>query len=61
MNESLTCCFDGCGQPAEFQVIDENEPRYDIAETHACAVHLGALIGSVEPTAPVGPWRVFPI
>ena len=61
MTEKLICCFEGCGKPAEFKVFDSNEPRYDVAETHACEAHLGALIGSVEPTEPSGPFHVHPI
>jgi hypothetical protein len=61
MANELKCCFDGCGKLAEFKVFDSNEHRYDVAETHACDAHLGALIGSVEPTEPKGPWNVYPI
>ena len=55
----MKCCLEGCDGPAAFTIVGENETRYDVAETYACAKHIGDLLGSVEPTEPTGPWRIF--
>lgn len=52
------CCFLGCPKPAEFEIWDENERRPDIGATDACEDHVGALLGSLPPVEPTGPWRV---
>ena len=57
----LSCCFVGCNKEAEFLVIDTKEARYEYTETYSCEKHLGALIGSVEPTKPTGPWLIYPL
>jgi len=49
----------GCQADAEYEIFDENERRPDCGYTDACAKHVGELLGSVPPTQPVGPWRVF--
>ncbi len=41
----LQCCFIGCGEPAEFEIIDQADRRPDCAVTHACEMHVGALLG----------------
>lgn len=55
------CCFIPCDKPAEFEITDEGEPMIYDAQTDACEEHVGALIGSVAPTEPKGPWTVRPI
>ena len=54
----LKCCFGGCGRKADFRIIYKGDDRYDVAETHACETHVGALLGSVPPVSPNGPWDV---
>lgn len=55
---SRICCFLNCGQPSEFEIWDEGEQDPHMGGTDACEAHVGALIGSVPPTEPNGPWTV---
>lgn len=57
------CCFmhdieRRCQNMAEYELIDSNEQRPDMATIDACADHVGALLGSNPPTKPAGPWIV---
>ena len=56
-----TCCALNCDKQAEFAIFDTQEPHPELAETYACAAHLGDLIGSHPPTKPTGPWEVRPL
>ncbi len=55
------CCFVGCSKDAEFVIYDQNDRRPDCCYSDACEEHVGALIGSVYPTEPKGPWVVIAI
>jgi len=55
------CCFPTCPDKAEFEIQDQGECRCDIAATDACEKHVGALIGSVPPTKPIGPLLIISI
>ncbi len=52
------CCYIGCKKNAEFEIYDENERRPDCGVTDACEDHIGALLGSLPPTEPKGPWCI---
>jgi len=41
----LECCFDGCGEKAEFQIIDKNDSDPYSCITDSCQKHVGDLIG----------------
>ena len=55
------CLFVGCSKIAEFEIYDSNERRPDCGATDACEEHVGALLGSLPPTQPIGPWTVITI
>lgn len=42
---TLMCCYQGCEKPAEF-ACGETTRRDPDNETHACADHLGHLLGT---------------
>ena len=46
--EARSCCFVGCDEHAEFEIIDIADPRPDAAFTDACEAHVGALLGHSE-------------
>lgn len=52
------CCNVGCLAPADFEVEDQGEERPDMRLTYSCELHLGAMVSSVPPTKPGGPWIV---
>lgn len=56
-NRKLPCCYLGCEMPAVFMIFDVADGCPD-AFTHACAKHLGDLIGSIPPKEPTGPWEI---
>jgi hypothetical protein len=39
-------------------VEDQGEERPDMRLTYSCELHLGAMVSSVPPTKPGGPWIV---
>ena len=53
------CCQVGCEKDAEFVLtMDEPGVPYDVAETHACVEHVGALLGGPEDGPSVTRWVV---
>lgn len=52
------CCLPGCGCDAEFEITDSNDPDPHCNNTHACARHIGDLLGSRVGVEPTGPWHV---
>lgn len=52
-----------CVEPAEFRVVDLDDPRPDVAETFACEGHVGPLLGHAEGWGGRGGtgWQVVPL
>ena len=61
MSNRPICCKPGCDREADYEIVDTNEPRSPEAFTQACVDHVGALLGSLPPTKPTGPWSVYPL
>jgi hypothetical protein len=61
MKNERHCYHLGCGKNAAFEIYDNNERRPDCSFTDACEEHVGALLGSLPPTEPKGPWTVVAI
>jgi len=55
------CCMPKCGKAATWEITDTNHEDPYTASTHSCNEHIADLIGSVEPTAPTGPWMLTPM
>lgn len=57
----ILCCYmmvEGrCTEPAAFTIYDDND-RSPSQATESCEAHVGALLGSVPPVEPTGPWTV---
>lgn len=56
---ALTCCFIPCEAAAEFGILSEGH-SCDL-ETHACTVHVGALLeDGISSVYPIGPAPAAP-
>jgi hypothetical protein len=46
----IKCCFDGCDEKADFEIIEDNDYQdYYSRITHACQSHVGDLLGTGMP------------